>query len=179
MHFKRKNHPASSNPLVSLAVLLGAAVPPLLACLLVVLFVVPGSKSTSKKAGTQETVIVQFNRIVPALTQQEYSGKVRLFIEGTGQADQGTYNDAFYRYADAQGQPLDPPQLTTTGLEIDGQRAIDALKLTGTPPDYQSDHAYSMIYDLGSTPRHISFGLADQNARDNTGQFTINVVQLN
>jgi hypothetical protein len=63
-------------------------------------------------------------------------------------------------------------------LEIDGERAISALGLTGDPPPYDPKHLYAVIYDAGPRARRIVFRLSDESAGDNTGALTITVVQL-
>ncbi|MBI5961641.1 MAG: hypothetical protein HY866_23080 [Chloroflexi bacterium] len=64
-------------------------------------------------------------------------------------------------------------------LEIDGQRAIVSLGLQGSPPPFaREDHLYPVIYDVGADARPIAFRISDNTVNDNTGEFKIEVVQL-
>jgi hypothetical protein len=162
-----------STPLTTVAVILGAMLPALLALVLITSFASSGSQP--KATPSPDTVTVPLNRVISTLTQHDFRGKVRLIIAGTGQVEGTADSDAFYRYTDDQGQPLDPPQPSAFPLKIDGQPATD---LAETPLDYQDDHVYTLIYDAGSDSHAISFGLSDSDARDNTGELTIDVVPL-
>jgi hypothetical protein len=125
-----------------------------------------------------ETLVIPVDRAGPTYTAFEYAGKVRLFIEGTGQAAGVGSSDAFYRYADADGLPLEIPQAGLFDLEIDGQRASDVLGLSGDPLLYNDDHLYAAIYDAGPRLRRLAFRVSEEAAGDYTGTLTITVVQL-
>jgi len=165
--------PKTSSPLTTLAVILGAVLPALLALVLIGTFSSSGSKP--KSTPSPDRVTVPLNRVISTLTQHEFRGKVRLIIAGTGQIEGTALSDAFFRYTDDQGQPLDPPQASAFPLKIDGTPATD---VSAEPFEYQEDHVYTLIYDAGSDSHAISLGLSDPNARDNTGEFTIDVVPL-
>jgi hypothetical protein len=123
-----------------------------------------------------ETLVVPFGRGEATTTQFEYWKNVRIVIEGSGQAGGTAYSDAFYLYTDANGQPLEIPQVAMFDLEIDGQRAIDGIE--GDPPPYNRDHLYAVLYDAGPRARHLAFRIADDVVGDNTGAFTITIVEL-
>lgn len=173
MKTERTRPSKTAAPWTTIAVILGAVLPVLLALLLITKFSSSGGEAEPTPA--PETVIVPLNRVISTLTRHDFRGKVRLIIAGNGQVEGTAFSDAFYRYTDDQGQPLDSPELTPFSLEIDGHPALD---LAHTPLDYQADHIYTMIYDAGSDTHAISFALSDPDARDNTGQFTIDVVPL-
>jgi hypothetical protein len=123
-----------------------------------------------------ETLVVPFDRGEATITQYEYWDNVRIVVEGTGQAGGTAYSDAFYLYTDANGQPLEIPQPAMFDLEIDGQRAIERIE--GDPPPYNDAHLYAVLVDAGPRARHLAFRISDEVVGDNTGSFTITVVQL-
>ena len=123
-----------------------------------------------------ETLVVPFGRGEATTTQYEYWKNVRIVIEGSGQAGGSAYGDAFYLYADADGQPLENPQTAASGLEIDGKRAIDGIE--GDPPPYNDDHLYAVLYDAGPRARHLTFRITGGGSADNPGSLTITLVEL-
>lgn len=189
MSEKRKRGLTETKPVEKLIVLLAAIIPALLACLLLVIFQDDEPESSGAAATDsptavptpviQETLTVPFDDDSPTLTTRQYRGRVRLFIEGTGQAAGNAYSDAFYLYTDDAGRPLAEPQTEMFDLEIDGQRAIIALGLQDDPPPFDPEnHLYAVIYDVEDDPRQIAFRIADYSVGDNSGAFTITVVQL-
>jgi hypothetical protein len=123
-----------------------------------------------------ETLVVPFDGGEAITTQYEYWKNVRIVIEGSGQADGSAYSDAFYLFTDADGQPLDVPQTAPSGLEIDGQQALDNIE--GDPPPYNSDHLYAVLYDAGPRARRLTFRIAGDASTGSTGTVTITIVEL-
>jgi hypothetical protein len=177
---KRGSQDALRYTLMTLLLVLGSAAPVAIAFFLVASTndENPLDKIPDYETLPSETLVVPFNRGEPIYTEFEYWDKVRLVIEGTGQTTGTAYRDAFYLFTDASGQPLETPQTATFELEIDGERAITALGLTGDPPPYDPKHLYAVIYDAGPRARRIAFHLSDENVGDNTGELMITVVQL-
>jgi hypothetical protein len=122
-----------------------------------------------------ETLVMPFDS-GEVTTQYEYWKNVRIVVEGSGQAGGSAHSDAFYLFTDASGQPLDVPQTATSGLEIDGQRALESIE--GDAPPYNSDHLYAVLYDAGPRARHLTFRMAGDAVGDNTGALTITIVEL-
>jgi hypothetical protein len=129
------------------------------------------------EASGQEMLVIPFNKLQPTLTEHRYTNKVTLTISGTGQAGGKNHSDAFYLYADENGEPYKVPVKEAFDLEIDGQRAIITLGLRTNPPSLSPDHTYTVIYDVGAEARQIAFRISDSVVSDNTGQFMIKVVQ--
>jgi hypothetical protein len=124
----------------------------------------------------RETILVPFDKIEPTYTEVVYSGVVTLQIFGSGQAGGKDYSDAFYLYKSGDGNLIFPPHLREFDLTIDGQRAIDTLKLSDNPPSYSSEHVYVVRYNVGSKPRPIAFCISDNVVDDNNGQFVIQIL---
>jgi hypothetical protein len=126
-----------------------------------------------------ETLTVPFDREETTYTEFQYVGSVRLVIEGIGRLSMGAAsNDAFYVYTDAEGNQLETPRIEGPGLIIDGEPAFAAPGIVDQLPVYNDDHLYAAIFDAGPRLRRIAFRVADIDVSDNTGEFTITVVQL-
>lgn len=123
-----------------------------------------------------EMLIVPFDRAEATTTELDYQGMVQLQISGSGQAAGNSSSDAFYLFTDEAGEPRDPPETEMFDLEIDGERAI--YQIASDLPAYNPDHVYSVYYNVGSTARRIAFRISDDVVGDNSGQFTITVIQL-
>jgi hypothetical protein len=130
------------------------------------------------EAPQEETLTIPFDRDTPVRTTFRYRGNVRLLIEGTGQAAGTAYTDAFYAYANADGTPLETPQLADSGLVINGTAALAALELADKPLPYNADHFYTAVYDVGFELHTITFQVADATPEDNTGAYTITVIDI-
>ena len=124
-------------------------------------------------ANTVETLVIPFDRAEPTLTENEYSSTITLVVEGSGQAVEIGYSDAFYRYTNSSGIRLEEPQLTSVALEIDGEEAVDFPNIAENPPDYSPLHIYEFMYNVGTEPRQIAFRVSDDDFDDNTGQFRV------
>ena len=125
----------------------------------------------------RETIVVALDDPEPVWTNNTFSGQVRLVMSGTGQAAGTDWSDAFYLYTQ-NGELLNDPLPNIFGLEIDGQRALDALGLTENPPPFTPEHVYQVIYAVGTGSRQIAFRVDDTTVGDNTGEFQIVVEQL-
>lgn len=125
--------------------------------------------------GSGEQLTVPYDKAADTCTASTYQNTVTLNISGNGQASGAEWSDAFYLYQRADGTAYNPPQLGMFDLLIDGQRAVDTLKLRKNPPPFSSDHTYTVNYDVGSNPRGVCFHVADKNLGDNTGEFHITV----
>lgn len=138
----------------------------------------PLDNITDFESSQEETLTVPFNAGAAVRTDLRYRGKVRLIIEGTGQAAGTAYSDGFYLYTDADGTPLKTPLLGEFTLEIDGQDATTAMGLADEPLPYRDDHFYTAVYDVGFDLNHIAFRVADPTPDDNTGAYTITVIDI-
>ncbi len=174
-----RNPDALQKTLATLMLVIGSAAP-----LAIAFFLVASSnhgenpldKIPDYETLPTETLVVPFDRGEATITKFQYWGSVRIVIEGAGQAAGTAYSDAFYLYTDASGQPLEIRQTAMFDLEIDGQRAISGIE--GDPPPYNNDHLYAVLVDAGPRARHLAFRISDEAVGDNSGQFTITVVQL-
>ncbi len=174
----RQPGPALRGALNNLLLLVGAALPFVLALVLVGVLADSGDDrddASDRDGGplVQETVTVPFDREATVRTANTYQGRVRLVISGSAAG-----SDAFYRYTDDEGRPLDAPQLDDAALEIDGQRALTALGLGDNPPPYADDHVYRLTYEAGPEPRRIPVRLAARFQDGASGAYTIQVIQL-
>jgi serine/threonine protein kinase len=105
-------------------------------------------------------------------TQYSYSGTVQVTVSGTGQAASTQWSDAFYRYTDRSGNPLNPPDHASCWVMYINSQPTDTFVST---PTYQSSHSYTfMMTAPGGT---LSFGVCDGVTTDNTGSYTITVTQ--
>lgn len=178
---KPGNQNALHHTLMTLLLVLGSAAPAAIAFFLVASANNDGNpldKIPDYDMLPSETLVIPLDRGEPTYTQFEYWGKVRLVIEGTGQAADMTYRDAFYVYTDTNGHPLETPPISPSGLEIDRRQAINALAMTADQLVYDPDHLYAVIYDVGSRARRIAFRVPVDPAEDQTGELNITVVQL-
>ncbi len=180
----RRQHPTRSTPdalrqtLLTLLVVIGSALPFAIAFFLVASTNEdnPLDNIPDYEDPLTETLSVPLNGTEPVTTVYQYQRRVRLFIEGTGQIGEAAV-DAFYHYADGGLLP-DAPPIPVYGLEINGQPALDALKLAENPPAYEADHLYPVIYDAGIDLRPMTIRFAAGLPGEPTGALTITVVQL-
>jgi hypothetical protein len=108
--------------------------------------------------------------VTSALT---YTGLDTVTVSGVGQASGGTYSDAFYLFADSNGNPITPQHPTgqyNWVLCINGQRA--ELLIPGQQvPAYRPDHRYR--FQINAPDGLLTFGVNDGYGPDNTGQYII------
>ena len=124
-------------------------------------------------SGGSETLTVPFNRGMAGTTSaNSYSGSITLRVTGTGQAAGCQYSDAFYIYADCNGNAYNPPQhyayYYNWVLMIDSQ-PIDHY--VSSIPAYRSDHDYTFTIAAPGGP--LAFGVADAGTADNTGAYVV------
>ena len=175
-----KPQTALQRTLTTLALIVGSALPVMIAFVLV---------ASTNDGGNPldripdygdpmiETLAVPFDRAEPVETEFRYYGRVRIVVEGSGTlAGAGTL-DALYLFASEGGTPLSPPQLVADGLAIDGAPALDALNLAAEPPDYASDHLYSALYDLRGDHQRVRFSVVGGGS-GGAGALTVTIVQL-
>ncbi len=160
----------------TLALLIGSALPVLIAMVLVA-STNDGSNPLDRIPDygdpLVETLSLPLESSEPVQTQYRYYGRVRLVFEGSGALADGAGIDAFYRF-DQTGTGA--PALTPA-LAIDGMSALEALNLSAEPPAYADDHLYSAVYDLRGDYRRLRFNALTGGPGSN-GAFTITVVQL-
>lgn len=174
----RRRQSPLERALTALLMLVGSALPFIIAWVLVA--------STEPEDGNpinrlpdygdalEETLQVPLGAAGTLRTQYEYRGPVRLILEGTAQAADGATRDAFYLFTAPDGTPLVVPRLAPTGLVLDGQPILAALGLAQSPPRYDPDHFYSMIYESGADWRRIAWGAQ---AGSGSGVLSVTVVQ--
>lgn len=166
--------------LITLALLVGSALPVMIAFVLVTSTNDDGNpldRIPDYGDPLVESLTMPFDRAEPIETEYRYYGRVRIVVEGSGALPGVGRLDALYLFAGEDGAPLDPLQLTARGLTIDGALALDALKLAVEPPDYAGDHLYSALYDLGKDYRRVRFGVSGAGP-GGTGVLTVTIVQL-
>jgi uncharacterized protein (TIGR03437 family) len=146
-----------------------------------------------------ETVSASFTTPTGGTTTNTYSGYVLLTVSGTGAANGGALNDAFYL--------IGPPQTRDPNFF---QLAVDSANLTANEPLadvvyciaydvdanaeaprqpylplYRPNNTYQIIIDTSLLPSHgsvaaaLRFGVSDATFTDNSGSFNIIVTQLN
>lgn len=129
-------------------------------------------------APIQETLVLPLDRAATVETAYDYRGNVRVVIEGTATGTDGARRDAFYRFTDADGMPLETAQSQDSLFTIAGEPARAALELSGNMPPYSGDHTYTGVYPAGRNWTHITFGTAGDAADIASGELRITVVQI-
>lgn len=147
--------------------------------------IVPNAGSLTQTAQTSAAnAQVVLTRVVPAVegshtvpftggpdavqTTRSYSGPVTITISGTGQAQGTLHSDAFYIYADANGNTVAPSHHSYATLCINSHPVDQFVQ---TIPMYRSDHTYKLTINAPGGP--LTFGVCDSVLTDNTGSFTI------
>lgn len=97
-------------------------------------------------------------------TTDDYTGEVRLVIEGFGQAEGTAFSDAFYLYTAADGFNLDEPQ--RLDFNVNGE-AIAA-------PAYNALHIYDLTITVAPGP--LTFTLDAPTPGDNSGRIRVYIV---
>ncbi|GAB4428668.1 MAG: hypothetical protein Kow00106_23940 [Anaerolineae bacterium] len=172
----RRTSDALRHAASTLALLIGSALPVIIAIVLVASTNEgnnPLDRIPEYSDPLVETLSVPLGSNEPVQTQYRYYGRVRLVFEGSGSLADGAVIDVFYRLDQAG---TGAPALTST-LAIDGTPALEALGLRAEPPAYADDHLYSAIYDLGGDYRRLQFTVIPDGL-GGSGAFTITVVQL-
>lgn len=121
-----------------------------------------------------ENLTAQFtggvNAVASALT---YRGLDTVTVSGVGQASGGDYSDAFYIFADGNGNPITPWHPTGQYnwlLSINGAHA-EALIRDQHVPAYRLDHRYT--FQIIAPAGGLTFGVGDAYTADNTGRYVI------
>lgn len=109
-------------------------------------------------------------------TEHAFSGPIRIDVSGSGQAAGSQLSDAFYIFADENGQPLPTPYhvyaFYTFGLFINGGPA-DAY--VAAIPAYNPSHAYTISVFAPGGRLTFGFGVGDAVTADNSGAFTVTI----
>ena len=101
-------------------------------------------------------------------TTRSYSGPMIFTVSGTGQTQGTLHSDAFYIYADANGNTVAPSHHSYATLCINSHPVDQFVQ---TIPLYRSDHTYKLTINAPGGP--LTFGVCDSVLTDNTGSFTI------
>ena len=145
-----------------------------------------------------ENVSVSFTTPTGGKTINNYSGYVLLTVSGTGAANAGALNDAFYLIGPPQTFDLNYFQLTVDTADLTPNEPladatatiaydVDANKEVRSQPYlplYRANNTYTIIIDTtlllshGSVPAALRFGVSDTNFTDNSGNYTVTVTQL-
>lgn len=144
-----------------------------------------------------ESLTASFTTPTGGTTTHNYSGYVLITVSGTGAADSGALNDAFYLLGPPQTYDpnyfqlaIDSAALTTNEPPADAVNCIaydvNAAAEVRHPysPRYRSDNTYTFIIDTTLLPSHgsvaaqLRFGVSDTAFSDNSGQYSIMVTQL-
>jgi parallel beta-helix repeat protein len=107
---------------------------------------------------------------IPVLT---YKGLNTVTVHDVGQASGGDFSDAFYVFADRDGNPITPYHPTEPYnwvLSINGQKA-EVFIPDQQVPAYRPDHRYT--FQIYVPTRSLSFGVNDLYTPDNTGRYVI------
>lgn len=102
-------------------------------------------------------------------TERSYEGEVDIVVRGTGNLRDGHQCDAYYLFADAQGQPLEPPEPFAC-LLVNG---MPGAAFWRAQRDYDPDHAYRITYRVLDGP--LTFSAPDLSAGDDGHSFAVEV----
>lgn len=121
----------------------------------------------------RDVLCVPFNLgRVNTATQRSFSGSVTIKVSGTGHIAGTQFNDAFYIYADGNGNPYNPPVRWDSMLMINNRKAIDGT--SPSYPAYNPSHVYIFPYNAPGGP--LNFANADIQTGDNSGTYAIEVM---
>jgi hypothetical protein len=118
----------------------------------------------------EETLLLTVNSSEAALTSQRYVGAVTITIRGEGRIDENTGYDAFSTYSIADNKALG----YFRGFRIDDRDLILMLGWFA----YKPNHEYSFLFRVGDEPRYISFRIINEEDKENSGQFSVEVSTL-
>jgi hypothetical protein len=122
--------------------------------------------------GAAESVTVPFANSTAIAAATSYSGPLRLVIEGFGNLENGTFADAFYRYAAADGFSLDEPELRAMRILVNGEDRTGEIEL----PRYNPFHLYEINLDLGADAQSIAFLIEEGDPSDSEGRLVVYIV---
>ena len=100
-----------------------------------------------------------------------YRGLNTVTVTGVGQASGSSYSDAFYIFADGNGNPVTPQHHTfqyNWVLAVNGQHA-EAFIPARQVPAYRPDHRYTIRINAPAGP--LTFGVGDGYGADNSGRY--------
>ncbi|HUK33193.1 MAG TPA: PEP-CTERM sorting domain-containing protein [Vicinamibacterales bacterium] len=152
---------------------------------------------TYETTATSENLAATFTTPDGGVTSNTYNGLVEIIVSGTGESAGTDLNDAFYIYSPPQDAGADPNyyQLTNDDMTLAAFNPpqdeknfivydVDAGMEVSPPyvPAYRPDHTYSFIVDTSLfgvvSPEALHFGVSDGDFADNSGQYNIEVTQL-
>lgn len=135
-----------------------------------------GFGSATQTPAMQETLTVDFkNGDQGTFTSKSYSGPIAIQVEGTGQASGLERSDAFYIYTDSNGndiQPWHPTEFYNWSLWVNGE-PVDAL--VSSIPAYNANHIY--VFIITAPGGQLNFAVGDTATDDNSGSYTISILQ--
>lgn len=134
----------------------------------------------------EETLIAPVNTNQNVLTTHSYAGAVTIMISGEGEMDSDTGHDALYHYGKQFEDGKQPLYCCFEGLIIDDE-PITRFRFffgnvhvgSGEPPEYNPQHRYAFVYQLGSELRKIAFRLTNGNPDTQGSPFTVFVTTEN
>lgn len=118
-----------------------------------------------------ETITLSVNGLEPTATENYYSCLVQITFEGQAPINQEIYHDAFHQW-----NINEKTRKYFQGLEIDSKQAY--FEIYTIAPEYESDHIYTFIYNVGNEPRPIQFQINSQNQKIVHSAFTVTVQSL-
>jgi hypothetical protein len=133
-----------------------------------------------------ETLTVPPCGFNPAITEATYSGIVRITVSGVvTRVPPNSGHDGFYDVNTFTNEAVVPTgafrfarasasQCTCT-LECAGTNFAVPDFIVGSYPEYNPEHIYTVLVDLGNTPDRIAFGISDCGCWDNSGQLTVTI----
>jgi parallel beta-helix repeat protein len=123
--------------------------------------------------GGEKIISLFQDGLIGGLPSFTYEGLNTVTVHDVGQASGGNFNDAFYVFADQNGNPITPYHPTQSYnwvLTINGQKA-ELIIPDGHIPAYRPDHRYT--FQIYVPSRSLSFGVNDLYTPDNTGRYVI------
>jgi hypothetical protein len=131
--------------------------------------------SFSSECQVSEDLEVPFEKGINGVTTTNtYSGTVEVTVSGTGQAAGSASTDAFYLFADGDGENIPPDHPDEWILTINSNLAHTLIRNERLPA-YNSDHVYS--FEIEAPDGVLVFGIKDGYAADNSGTLYINLCQ--
>ena len=145
------------------------------------------------RVGASESLIAPFTAISTS-TINSYSNSVEVIVDGTGASNASALNDAFYGVPSGVPYSASFYQLNvgwsganlTAGIgeprNIDNFitfiESVGAVS-SGTKPAYNAiDNSYRFVIDVPASAGQLSFGVSDGVFADNSGNYNIQVFQL-
>jgi hypothetical protein len=108
------------------------------------------------------------------LSNNSYSGNVRITVAGKGQSAGSAYTDAFYLFTDGEGNSIPPEHPEEWILTINSKLAHHLIP-DKRIPSYNDEHVYSL--EIEAQGGVLRFGIQDGYAVDNTGSFSISICE--